>query len=771
MAQKFLSPGVFTTEIDLSFLAAGVAGIGAVIIGRTPKGPAFVPTIVNGLPDFNNIFGGPKGVEPNHQMTYAAKNYLKNGGTLTVVRTLGHVDGSNITNGYTVGSITAITDLAASGSVMAVLHHSGTVSNLSVVGVPVDANNFVVRIGATFAATASFLTSSANYIEKVLNTDPTKYSSVGHYVYRALSYAKPAASASWSTAQISGALSAFTRDFEGGVTPWIKSQAVGGIDFNLFRFNTKAHGQATNNELKVTISNIKPSPSPLATPYGTFDIYVRQFSDSDQRQVIVDSFVGCSMDPNSLSYIARKIGNSVELFDTTQRKFIATGDFPSKSKHIYVEMSTEAQAPTDALPWGHRGLAKETFVSASSLPSVPYTINQIDRNGNQDANIHWGISFVSGGIDDRMRAFPNNISTLTASDADFSMTFLTSSYTAGKRTWQYDPSLAAANQLSPIYASASLYKFSVPFLGGFDGLDLRVDNPFYLTNVADETDVGVVSLKRGIDTVSNPDAFDFNIAALPSIHNLKVTDYARAMVNSRMDAMFVMDVTGSSVAEVVGNLKNRELDDNYTACYYPDLKLDDKTNARVLRVAPSVAILGAIAYSDRVGQVFFAPAGMNRGGLSAFDIVDVQDRLTFQDRNDLYDNRINPIATFPAEGIVVFGQKTLQVKASALDRINVRRLLIFAKKTIAGAAKLLLFEPNNPQTYQRFTNTVNPILEKIRQDQGIDRFRVVMDATTNTPDLVDRNIMTGKIFLQPTKSAEFIDLSFIITNAGVSFGE
>ena len=149
--------------------------------------------------------------------------------------------------------------------------------------------------------------------------------------------------------------------------------------------------------------------------------------------------------------------------------------------------------------------------------------------------------------------------------------------------------------------------------------------------------------------------------------------------------------------------------------------------------------------------------------------MDVVDRLNFTDRNNLYDNRINPIASFPNEGINVWGQKTLQVAASALDRINVRRLLIFAKKTIASAAKFLVFEPNNSATYQRFTNLVNPILEDVRQKQGLERFRVVMDTNTNTPDVVDQNRMVGKIFLQPTKTAEFIDLQFIITNAGVQF--
>jgi len=160
---------------------------------------------------------------------------------------------------------------------------------------------------------------------------------------------------------------------------------------------------------------------------------------------------------------------------------------------------------------------------------------------------------------------------------------------------------------------------------------------------------------------------------------------------------------------------------------------------------------------------------LNRAGLSQFDVVDIVDRLSYANRSDLSDNRINPIASFPSEGIVVWGQKTLQIAASALDRINVRRLLIYAKKTISSAAKYLVFEPNSSTTYQRFTNMVNPILDRVKQDQGIERFQVVMDSNLNTPDVVDRNVMIGKIFLQPMKSAEFIDLQFIITNAGVQF--
>lgn len=766
MAQKFMSAGVFTNEVDLSFLAQGVAGIGAVIVGRFPKGPANVPTFVTGLDSFAQIFGEP---DYRYVSTYGAKNYLRNSTSLTVVRTLGHADGLDTSNGYTLGGITGIVDSGSNGQVLAVLHHSGTVT---VAGVPLDANNFIVSVGSLFAATASFLTSSANYIKKVLNTDPTKFTTYGHYLAQVFSYAKPITSASWTSASIAGGTTSFDRDFSEGVSAWVTSQPVGGQIYNLFRFKTLGHGRATNDEIKVMISNIRPSAAPLATPYGTFDVIVRKFSDTDQREVDFENFVGCNLDPTSPSYLPRVIGDHVETFDTSARKFVGEGDYANKSRYIRVELNTTDNFPQEALPWGHRGYACETWNGTNRIiPDMKYTINQFDRAGNLDPNITWGISFVSGGIADRMRAFPD--SHTTTSDDDFSLAYLSSSYVNGRQIWSYVPSLSASvsQQHSPVFSSASLYRYNLPFQGGFDGWDLRVADPTYLANSADETDVGVVSLKRSLDTVANPDAFDMNLLAVPGVHNVKVTDKARSIVNERGDAMYVMDITGSSVVEAIGQLKAREIDDNYTATYYPDVKINDRSVNRIFRAPPSVAVLGSLAFNDRVGQPWFAPAGLNRGGLSQFDVQDVVDRLNFRDRDDLQTNRINPIATFPDEGIVVWGQKTLQVKASALDRVNVRRLLIFAKKTIASAAKLLVFEPNNSANWQRFINAVNPILETVRQNNGLQRFKVVMDTSTNTPDLVDRNIMTGKIFLEPTKAAEFIDLSFVITNAGVSFGE
>lgn len=782
MPQTFLSPGVETVEIDQSFIQAGAPQPGAILIGRTLKGPAFQPVTVRDFSEFAAVFGG---IDPTIALPYAAKNYLKNSTALTVVRVLGHDDGTSATSGYTVGNVVGIVDTSGShsvtGSVLATIHTSAVFPAVQVSGVAGDANHFVIRIGASFSATASFLTSSDDYIEKVLNTDPTKYSTYGHYLYQVFPYQKQATSASWYPVQNNNnSFTSYLRDYSAGQTTWIKSQPLGGVEYDLIKFHTIGHGRATNDAVKIQIDNVKPSSAPSSQPYGTFDVIVRSFYDSDARPVELERFANLNLDPNSPNYVLRRIGDIVESFDTNTRKFIVSqGTWPNRSRHIVAELNNAANFPPQALPWGFRGYPKELFsgshvgglsaLGSAFVPSLPYTPNQVDANGNYNTNIAWGVSFVSGGIESRMRAVPDGALTsfLTASDADFSLKHLSGTYVNGIIRHGYN---ATQSAYAPVFASGAMQSFTMPFYGGFDGWDLRVNDPLYLNNSDGGTVLGVVALKRAIDAVSNPDQVQGDTIALPGQHNIQVTDYARDLVNKRKDMFYVMDLSGSTRQEVVANLNSREIDDNYTAAYYPDLVLSDTTTNRQVRVPPSVGVMGALAYNDRVGQAFFAPAGLNRGGLTQFGITDTVDRLNHDDRDALYDARINPITKFPVEGIVVFGQKTMQLRPSALDRVNVRRLLILAKRAVAGIARTLAFEPNNPATWTRFTNKVNPILEGYRRDQGINRFKVVMDSTTNTNDVIDRNEMKGKIFLEPVRAAEFITIDFVITPSGVEFG-
>jgi phage tail sheath protein FI len=211
------------------------------------------------------------------------------------------------------------------------------------------------------------------------------------------------------------------------------------------------------------------------------------------------------------------------------------------------------------------------------------------------------------------------------------------------------------------------------------------------------------------------------------------------------------------------------INSNYAATYHPWIKVLDTSSNKTIWVAPSVLIPGVYAFNDRVGAEWYAPAGLNRGGVPG--AVQVRSRLSKSDRDDLYESRVNPIATFPGQGIVVWGQKTLQTQASAFDRINVRRLLIAVKKFIASTSRYLVFEPNVDATRNRFLGIVNPYLANIQERNGLFAFRVIMDDTNNTPDLIDRNILVGDLYLQPTRTAEFIKLAFNVLPTGASFPE
>ena len=251
-----------------------------------------------------------------------------------------------------------------------------------------------------------------------------------------------------------------------------------------------------------------------------------------------------------------------------------------------------------------------------------------------------------------------------------------------------------------------------------------------------------------------------------SLHPL-VSNAGIDMCEERGDAFFVMDLNevGASVNTAVSNVSG--LDTNYAAVYYPWVKVLDSARNKPVLVPPSVIVPGAIAASDRIAAEWFAPAGLNRGVLG--NVIEAKTRLNQAERDVLYDNKINPIATFPQTGVCIWGQKTLQERSTALDRINVRRLLIALKKFIASSSRYLVFEQNTQATRNRFLNIVNPYLESVQQRQGLFAFRVQMDEGNNTPDVIDRNQLVGAIFLQPAKTAEFIVLDFNVLPTGATF--
>ena len=276
----------------------------------------------------------------------------------------------------------------------------------------------------------------------------------------------------------------------------------------------------------------------------------------------------------------------------------------------------------------------------------------------------------------------------------------------------------------------------------------------------------------GINLLENNNEYDFNVIYAPGLTSKNapsaVSDIL-LLAQTRGDAIAVIDMVGygSQINSVITEAVS--YDNSYGATYWPWVQIRSRETGKLNFVPASTLVPAVYEYNDKVSAEWFAPAGMNRGALST--VLQPERKLTVNDRNLLYQSKVNPIATFPGVGTVIYGQKTLQQKPSALDRVNVRRLLIALKDYIGQIGESIVFEPNTQVTRNKFLNQVNPYLESVQQRQGLYAFQVVMDETNNTPDVVDRNQLVGTIYLQPTKTAEFIQLDFNILPTGTSFGQ
>jgi len=276
-----------------------------------------------------------------------------------------------------------------------------------------------------------------------------------------------------------------------------------------------------------------------------------------------------------------------------------------------------------------------------------------------------------------------------------------------------------------------------------------------------------------INLLANQDDYQYNVLVTPGLFTsaapLGSTQISTAIVNTqnRGDAIYVVDLLpfGSSVQQATVQANNQNT--SYAAAYWPWVQTIDPNTSQLVWVPASTMIPGVYAFNDTVAEPWFAPAGINRGGLN--NVVRAEKKLSQANRDTLYQNKVNPIATFPGTGVVVYGQKTLQTQASALDRVNVRRLLINLKNFISEVAQNLVFEQNTLATRNAFLSQVNPFLETVQQRQGLYAFKVIMDDSNNTADVIDRNQMVGQIYLQPTKTAEFIYLDFNILPTGATF--
>ena len=791
MAERIVSPGVFTREKDLSFLPQGIGEIGAALIGPTDMGPAFVPTIVRNFGEFEETFGKENG---DFYVPFAAKQYLRNAGTLTIVRVLG-------LGGYKNDTFVLI----ASGSeaskrgvkVLATLKPSRGAGASAFIGGPTSgsinssansASAFTLELdtnndGTKESFNLSFSTSSANYIGKVFSENPQD-NNQPVYVYSNFQNMQNQVAGTDVVTFATGSEEDFSFDFKVASTPSIQSQLVNGARTNLFTVKTLAHGTNQNSKYRIGISDIKRAADVPGSDYGSFSlqVIVNNPGQNDDGTVL-ENFSNLNFDEESTNYLPRVVGDRFITVDSNG-KLTTNGDYPNNSKYIRVaDIGNLPNISSELVPMGFGAVSLPHVVAlgtpsgstvAATFPTASFKVNQLNSRNSFDSNVYYGFDFNSKDSQAYLKPLPTSVG--TGSNMSMSLENMSGS--------------ADASVLGSTFADGTTFisltnsalgqrKFAVPFQDGFDGFNPATERKSGTDIVGDNTQgfdlsgalkSGSVAYKRAINTVSNPDEYDINLMALPgvihSIHS-SVTNHAIDKIEDRADAFFIMDGShySASIQTAINDVQT--LDSNYVGTYYPWVKVLDEVKNKPTWVPPSVVLPGVYANNDRIGQEWFAPAGLNRGGLT--EVLEARTRLTNLERDDLYENRINPIATFPGQGVVVFGQKTLQGKPSALDRINVRRLLINLRKFIASSSRFLVFEQNTSALRNRFLNIVNPYLDQVQANSGLSAFRVVMDDSNNTPDVVDRNQLVGQIFIQPTRTAEFIVLDFVVQPTGAAF--
>jgi len=637
----------------------------------------------------------------------------------------------------------------------------------------------------------------------------------------------------------------------------------------LFRLVGRGHAEWLNKNAKVSIENIRASTTTV-TDYGTFSLLIRSLNDTDSNVQILERFDNLTLDPTSVNFVARRLGDQYSQWSDTDRRLRVYGEYANVSKYVRVEMNEDVeQGATDPtlVPFGYYGPPKFKDILAwngdrNTGAGVAAGQNQIGTSYifcythmamSSDPGENWMLmgnalncsgsllfpvtrlrhSSSDGGLPDQTDAYFGFQSTRTqtstrndASVADpnrlwstdlvtdpvgstnpgidaFSYIFSLDDieydstkagyfYSSGSR--RLDTSYTAGSNSYKTLLDADINRFTAPFWGGFDALDIKQPNPFYNEGIGvdETTSYTYNTLKRALDTIADPEFINMNLLAVPGVTNTTLTTHMINICEERADALAVIDLpdvyvpaheqrltkvqrrraTPSSAAIA---LKDRRLDSSYGCTYYPWVQTRDEGTGQLVWLPPSAVMMGVFASSQAASDLWFAPAGFNRGGLTdgagGLTVVNVTERLSAKDRDTLYENRINPIASFPSSGIVVFGQKTLQESQSSLDRVNVRRLVIYLKKQISILSTRVLFEQNVQATWLRFKGLIEPFLANVQVQFGITDYRLILDESTTTPDLIDQNIMYAKIMIKPAKAIEYIAIDFVIASTGASFDD
>lgn len=795
-----VAAGVYTQEIDLTTTVSslGVTTLG--LAGETLYGPAFQPIWVTNYNEFKNYFGALdttlyKGsLFPRYELPYIAKSYLNEANQLYVTRVLG-------LTGYEHQGAWVLKSTGATGStVYGVIRPKFTTTTTAlanqvvvsdVVNVTISqtenvASGFTLSVektGGTSSYSLSFIPSDENYITKVLGTsiDGKLADIYMEEVFDStVSELNPTDVIAIST-KITD-YNNYKTEYRSAVTPWFVSDVKGSVVSRMFRFYTISDGNSANNLFKVSIANIDSANL-------TFDVVLRAFYDTDANPIVIETFTKCNMDPTSANYIGYKIGS----IDNT---------YEPKSKYILVEIE-EDDTIFYSLPTGMEGIPIRDYgvsgVSAAA-PSIAY--NTVYNEDIRERRQYFGISDLSltNGIDSDFLSFKG----LNPDGSELSLT---------TKGFHLNPSATGLTG-SVVYDAPTVNcignknraKFTSAFYGGFDGWDIsraqRTTGDMFRFNklnskivegdvisAMNDEDISSTAINnsdyyaflKAYRTFSDPESIDINIFATPGIDLENDGDLVQEVIDmieqERGDSVYIITTPDKaaglsdseeimySASDAVALVENSDIDSNYCATYYPWVKYKDSENNRYIFLPPTKDVVRALAYTDNNSYPWFAPAGTIRGKV---DCIRAKKSLKKAQENTLINGRINPIKTFSTDGILIWGQKTLQKADTSRNRINVRRLLIRLKKLVTATSLQLIFSQNDDTTKNKFLSLVKPILDNVKSSRGISDYKIEIDSSAEAREKLTLPV---KIFIKPIQSLEYIEISFVATPDSVSFSE
>jgi len=575
----------------------------------------------------------------------------------------------------------------------------------------------------------------------------------------------------------------YKQQYQTPETPWVVSELRGNEVFKLFKFISISDGSSANKEIKISIQNIKPDTK-------EFDIIVRQWDDTDARPSILESFPKCNMDPSSNNFVARRIGT-------------ADGENVLNSRFIMLVMNPDA--PIDAFTAGFEGYRVRDYGTATA-PFIDYK-TFYDPENERIRKVYLGITDTKG-IDQDLfdwKGLTSNDTYWTATTKGFHMdsgATVAGNFDCGLYEFRDDAGIEGTD-----YETLASRKFTFVPYWGYDGWDCyrksrtntdkyRVGKAGFTAGLAagqfeqlgpQDGTSDLYAYWNGYKTFANPEAVNINVFATPGIdyanNGYLVAEVIDMVEEQRADSVYILSSPDNSYTEtdnvteslgfnsitvdtadaLISLLEGADIDSNYTATYWPWIQERDSENTVNIWLPPTLEVVRNIALTDNVAFPWYAVAGYTRGLTNA---IQARVKLTEDDRDTLYEGRVNPMATFSDVGVVIWGNKNLQVKDSVLDRLNIRRLLLQARKLITAVGVRLLFEQNDQIVRNQFLNLVNPILDNIRKERGLADFRVQL---SNDPEEIDRNEMRGKIFLKPIPTLEYIYIEFNVTPTGASF--